>query len=162
MHRDVRATGRMAGLLLAENLVNLADGELPMTSPCGGAGRMRGQAKFGLVHFPEGMTDMVKRWMRRPDLIEAVLIQHREADRELRLMLAGAGTGSFDLLCAFRYETDGGKVRTSQPGYQLLHVGQETYDEFIEGVGEGVTQHKRASELDPGFGALGSYQGRRG
>lgn len=152
-------TGHIAGRLLAENLINLADGVLPLNSPCGGAERKRGEDKFGLVHFPEGMTPVVQRWLSRTDLEAGVLVQHREDVHEVRLLVPACdGTEKLDFVCAIRYAAEAGAVKTSLPGYQLFGVEQAVYDQFMDGVGAGMSEHKRANELDAGFGALGDYR----
>lgn len=152
-------TGQIAGRLLAENLLDLADGVLPLNSPCGGAERKRGEDKFGLVHFPEGMTPVVQRWLSSGDLEAGVLVQHREDVHEVRLLVPACdGTEKLDFACVIRYAVEAGAVKTSLPGYQLFGVEQAVYDQFMDGVGAGMAEHKRASELDAGFGALGHYR----
>jgi hypothetical protein len=168
--RDVYSTGEMAGKLFAECLLNYADGSQPLTYPCGGAARDHGTDKFSLVQFPEGMGDATQRWLSSPDRRDAVLMQFPDPaarsdsgplplGREIRFLLASCnGTSQLDLVCAFNVTFEGGKARTSLPGYRLFGASQDIYDRFIEGLGDGMSSHRRAEELDEGFGELGAYR----
>jgi hypothetical protein len=157
--RDLRAAGEMAGIMLAENLINLANGEVPMSDPLGGGYRKRGAEKFTLVHFAEGMNHGLQRWLLQTEWIDAFLLRHREDANELQLWVPSApGTDKFDFACGFKYEAANGSLRTSFPGIALMEAGEageELCEEFLRGVMTGLAKHKRTREL--GFGELGSY-----
>jgi hypothetical protein len=63
------------------------------------------------------------------------------------------------MVVAFTIVVAGGNVETSTPGYQLFNDAKpDGYTQFMQGLSEGLSQHKRSSELEQGFGALGSFQ----
>jgi hypothetical protein len=156
MTLDVATTGQMAGLLFGQALLELADGAAPTTWPLSAIGRHRGSEQFQMVTFPEGMTEAVSRWLKDPDLVDAALLCHPEQGA-IELMLAICdGTDRLDVIVRFlvavSYETR--RPVTTFPIYDT-QCELPLVEEFLGYVNDGLSQHKRANELDGSIGALG-------
>jgi hypothetical protein len=152
--QSARRTGRAIGPLFAQNLLDLATAESPTSFPCGGVYCPLGEAKYRGVHFPDGLTADVGRWLASPKLADAALISFGYG-RVVTLGLGACdGTTNFDLTCRHRVEVKDGRTATSTPRYELNRVGPDVYEAFMDGVRSGMAEHVKASEI--GFGALGS------
>jgi hypothetical protein len=163
IQRDVCGTGAVIGKLFAECLANYGDGLTPISFPLGGVSRTNDDERYSLVHFPDGMTEAVQRWMASPELRDAALIQFRagrEGHEEIRLLLLSCdGTAKLDLACAFNLARVDGTVHTSSPGCMLMTgVDPSVEEQFMDGLVSGLSEHERADELHAGFGELGPYR----
>ena len=158
---DLRAVGHMAGVLLAETLVNLAEGARPTFAPLVGAARKPGE-KFELTFFPDGFADAARRWLQSLATPDAVLVQFpagKEGDQIRLLAPACDGTERMGFVVALQVAARDGAVETSTPGWKAYNGMPDTgFDPFLEGVGAGLSQHKRAEIFEAGFGALGAFR----
>ena len=168
MNRDVKGIGHAAGGLVAQTLMQLADGE--HTPSYIGIGRTAPGDKLKLVMF-DGDLDGAKAWIAKKDKIDAVVVGLDEAEREVRLLLGSDhATRKYDMICSVRYEVKGASVTKkkskqpvlNEPSVQTSTIGflAETPDElladaFLDSVLAGIYGHARASEL--GVGTLGDY-----
>ena len=167
MNRDVKGIGHAAGGLVAQTLMQLADGE--HTPSYIGIGRTAPGDKLKLVMFDDDV-DGAKAWIAKKDKIDAVVVGLDESEREVRLLLGSDhATRKYDMICSVRYEVKGTSVATTkkkpvvdEPAVATSMIGflAETPDEkiadaFLDSVLAGMYGHARASEL--GVGTLGDY-----
>jgi hypothetical protein len=172
MNRDVKGIGHAAGGLVAQTLMQLADGE--HTPSYIGIGRTAPGDKLKLVMF-DGDLDGAKAWIAKKDKIDAVVVGLDETDREVRLLLGSDdATRKYDMICSVRYEVKGTSIESrgatkkskkpaaDEPAVETSTIGflAETPDElladvFLDSVLAGIYGHARASEL--GVGTLGDY-----
>jgi hypothetical protein len=168
---DINATGRWAGQLLAQNLIDLVDGLVPLSSPVGGVGRDEGATQFTGVHFPDGnevfhyMTARpgpVRRWIARDSLVDAVLIRHLAEKQELHVLLPWCdGRDWFEIVVWFAYSVTDGAIAISMPEWQTDPTTERRrHHELLDAMDAGISSHPRARELEAGWGALGCYRYR--
>ena len=170
--RDVAAIGQAAGGLVAETLVQLADGELLTTYV--GIGRAAPGDKLKVVMFEGGLDD-AKAWISKKDKVDAVVVGHDDEEQEIRLLLgSNDATRKYDMICSFRYEVKGTSVgakpktkakpkagstktaiETSTIGFLAETDDEIVCDQFLDSVLAGIYAHARAAEL--GVGKLGDY-----
>jgi hypothetical protein len=165
---DINATGRWAGNLLAQNLIDLVDGLVPLSSPVGGVGRLEGETQFTGVHFPDGGEGFhymvvrpgpVRRWIARESLVDAVLIRHLAQEQELHVLLPWCDERDwFEIVVWFAYAVTDGAIAISMPGWQRDTTAERRRcHELLDAMDAGISSHPRASELEAGWGALGDY-----
>lgn len=167
--RDVKSIGHAAGGLVAQTLVQLADGDYAANYI--GIGRAAPGDQLKLVMF-EGGLDAAKAWIATKDKCDAVVVGLDEEEHEVRLLLGCPDAKrKYDMICSVRYEVrdqtvvskkaKGAKqpkaalVNTSTIGF-LAETDDETVaDEFLDSVLAGIYGHARAKDL--GVGQLGDY-----
>ncbi len=164
--RDVKAIGHAAGGIVAETLVQLADGEL-LTSYVG-IGRAAAGDKLKMVIFDGGL-DAAKAWIIKKDKVDAVVVGLDGAENEVRLLLgSNDATRKYDMICSVRYEVKGKSVqakkkpskhapavKTSTIGFLAETPDEAVADQFLDGVLAGIYSHARSDELH--VGSLGDY-----
>jgi hypothetical protein len=165
--RDVKAIGHAAGGLVAQTLVQLADGDYAASYI--GLGRKAPEAKLELVMF-EGGLDAAKAWITTKDKVDAVVVGLDEDEQEVRLLLGCPdATRKYDMICSVRYAVNGTGVKpkpkakakpgpavqTSTIGFLAETPDEDVADDFLDGVLAGIYSHARAAELD--VGKLGDY-----
>ncbi len=165
--RDVKAIGHAAGGLVAQTLVQLADGEYAAAYI--GIGRKAPESKLELVMFDGGL-DAAKAWVAKKDKVDAVVVGLDEEEQEVRLLLGSTDEKrKYDMICSVRYALkDAGAVKraakakkamalvsTSTIGFLAETPDETVADEFLDGVLAGIYSHARAADLD--VGKLGDY-----
>lgn len=167
MTRDVKAIGVAAGGVVAQTLVQLADGE--HTPHYVGIGRTTAGDKLKLVMFDGGL-DAAKAWIIKKDKIDAVVVGLDEAEKEVRLLLGSTDEKrKYDMICSVRYEVRDATVvkakakkaqaialvKTSTIGFLAETPDEDMADDFLDSVLAGIYGHARAADLD--VGKLGDY-----
>jgi hypothetical protein len=161
--RDVAAIGQAAGGIVAETLVQLADGEL-LTSYIG-IGRATAGDKLKMVIFDGGL-DAAKAWITKKDKVDAVVVGLDGEEKEVRLLLgSNDATRKYDMICSVRYEVKGKSVKkksknapsikTSTIGFLAETPDERIADQFLDSVLAGIYSHARSDELH--VGSLGDY-----
>lgn len=170
--RDVKGIGQAAGGLVAQTLLQVADGDYAVSYI--GIGRTSPGAKLELVMFGDGGLDAAKAWITKKDKVDAVVVGLDEADREVRVLLGSTdATRKYDMICSVRYEVrdntvvkkgakgkgkGGGSaalVQTSTIGFLAETDDDEMADDFLDSVLAGIYGHARAKDL--AVGELGEY-----
>lgn len=167
MTRDVKAIGHAAGGVVAQTLVQLADGE--HAPPYVGIGRATAGDKLKLVMFDGGL-DAAKAWICQKDKIDAVVVGLDEDEQEVRLLLGCPDNArKYDMICSVRYEVRDATVvkakakkkqavplvKTSTIGFLAETDDEDMADAFLDSVLAGIYGHARAADLD--VGKLGDY-----
>lgn len=165
--RDVESIGRAAGGLVAQTLVQLADGEYAASYI--GLGRKTPGAKLDLVMFEDGL-DGAKAWIAKKDKVDCVVVGLDEAEQEVRLLLGSPDAKrKYDMICSVRYEVKDANVvkakakqkkatalvSTSTIGFLAETPDEAVADMFLDAVLAGIYGHARAADLD--VGKLGDY-----
>jgi hypothetical protein len=165
--RDVKAIGHAAGGLVAQTLVQLADGEY--SAAYVGIGRKVANAKLELVMFDGGL-DAAKAWITKKDKVDCVVVGLDEKEKEVRLLLGSTDAKrKYDMVCSVRYKVKDAQtvknkakqnkatalVSTSTIGFLSETPDDTVADEFLDGVLAGIYSHARAADLD--VGKLGDY-----
>lgn len=165
--RDVKGIGHAAGGLVAQTLVQLADGEYAAAYI--GIGRKAPNAKLELVMFDGGL-DAAKAWITKKDKVDAVVVGLDEKEKEVRLLLGSTDAKrKYDMICSVRYAVKDAQtvknkakqnkatalVSTSTIGFLAETPDDTVADEFLDGVLAGIYSHARAADLD--VGKLGDY-----
>lgn len=168
MKRDVKSIGHAAGGLVAQTLVQLADGDYAASYI--GIGRKSPGDQLKLVMFEDGL-DGAKAWIATKDKCDAVVVGLDEDEHEVRLLLGCPDAQrKYDMICSVRYEVrdqtvvskkaKGAKpktplVNTSTIGFLAETDDEDVADDFLDSVLAGIYGHARAKEL--GVGQLGEY-----
>lgn len=166
--RDVESVGRAAGGLVAQTLVQLADGDF--TPSYIGIGRKAPGAKLDMVVFEDGL-DGAKAWIAKKDKVDAVVVGLDEDEREVRVLLGCPDAArKYDMICSVRYEVreatvvpkkkkanalNNPLVQTSTIGFLAETPDEDVADKFLDSVLAGIYAHARAADL--GVGKLGEY-----
>lgn len=167
--RDVKQLGHAAGGLVAQTLLQVADGEYAVSYV--GLGRTQAGGKLELVMFGDGGLDAAKAWIAKKDKIDAVVVGLDEADREVRVLLGSTdATRKYDMICSVRYEVRDNTVvkkpkaktakavplvQTSTIGFLAETDDEDMADDFLDSVLAGIYGHARAKDL--AVGQLGEY-----
>jgi hypothetical protein len=154
---SARRTGRALGPMFAQNLLDLAASETPLSFPCGGVHILTNETDYRAVHFPGGPTlDMIP-WLSSPTRKDAALIMFEWSGEVIAIALqACGGTSDEDLRLRYRVSRADNRVSTSEPRVRLSRVREDVLDAFLLGLHEGIARHPRANEI--AFGALGGFQ----
>ena len=167
MSRDVKGIGQAAGSLVAQTLLQLADGE--HTPSYIGIGRTAPKDKLKLVMF-DGDLDAAKAWITKKDKIDAVVVGLDEKEHEVRLLLNSPDAKrKYDMICSVRYAVRDAKlvkakakkqqaeplVQTSTIGFLAETPDEDVADDFLDSVLAGIYSHVRAADL--AVGKLGDY-----
>jgi len=165
--RDVKAIGHAAGGLVAQTLVQLADGDYAAAYI--GIGRKAPESKLELVMFDGGL-DAAKAWITKKDKVDAVVVGLDEKEKEVRLLLGSTDAKrKYDMICSVRYAVKDANVvknrakankatalvSTSTIGFLAETPDDAVADDFLDGVLAGIYSHARAHDLD--VGKLGDY-----
>lgn len=165
--RDVKSIGHAAGGLVAQTLVQLADGDYAASYI--GIGRKASGDPLKLVMFEDGL-DAAKAWIIKKDKIDAVIVGLDEDEQEVRLLLGSTDAArKYDMICSVRYEvrdetvvSKKSKKKSAEPVVNTSTIGflaetpdETVADDFLDSVLAGIYGHARAKEL--GVGQLGDY-----
>jgi hypothetical protein len=155
--KNVEETGEALGLLFAETLVQIADGNVPL--PLSGVVREKGSDKFSIHAVPDGDLDAALRSCAKPEVQDAAWLFVTDDDEEqsIRLMLCAAPAADppFSVIAVVRFDDDGDELQVSNPTVMVPQGADDGIpDAFWPAINRGMTRHEGLLRAPVVFGKL--------
>jgi hypothetical protein len=144
---NIEATGEALGLLFAQTLAELADGNVPM--PVAGVMRERGADEFNIHVFPDGSLEMAVRQSSKPTVQDAAWLVVTDDDDEQRIEMFLCETPPkdppFALIVVVWFDDDDDELRISKPSFMVPPDADPTdsslMDALWDGINRGMSRH---------------------